>query len=275
MAEARGKAQADALRKRARHRAHLVTHAGTRGFDRRARVRHHSADLRKGASCSSAGELSERRRDRGRLASVRRERNHRRERAVIRESGGDRSAGDGRHPRACSDWIVVRVHADPGADVPRPHDRRWSRARNAAEDTERDRARTSPAGGLTIIFLLATVTLCPFSIYSVKRGGQGTPITMTVPGGAARLSHPDDIGGPLSAIGIAGMDRHDPANVIAMSGRRVEAAGDVDVPAPRQDRNDHARQPPGDRLHPRATASPVEKLADAPSWRALSRRGPP
>ncbi len=82
---------------------------------------------------------------------------------------------------------------------------------------------------LTIIFLLATVTLLPYSIYSVNEVGQGTPVTMTVLAALLVWLIPTTIGGLLSAIGIAGMDRMIQANVIAMSGRAVEAAGDVDV----------------------------------------------
>ncbi len=82
---------------------------------------------------------------------------------------------------------------------------------------------------MTIIFLLATATLLPFSIYSVDAAGQGDPITVTVLVALLVCLIPTTIGGLLSAIGIAGMDRMIQANVIAMSGRAVEAAGDVDV----------------------------------------------
>jgi K+-transporting ATPase ATPase B chain len=83
--------------------------------------------------------------------------------------------------------------------------------------------------GLTLIFLLATVTLVPFSIYSVQAMGHGAPVTMTVVVALLICLIPTTIGGLLSAIGIAGMDRMIQANVIAMSGKAVEAAGDVDV----------------------------------------------
>jgi K+-transporting ATPase ATPase B chain len=82
---------------------------------------------------------------------------------------------------------------------------------------------------MTIIFLLATVTLLPFSIYSVGAAGQGSPVTVTVLVALLVCLIPTTIGGLLSAIGIAGMDRMIQANVVAMSGRAVEAAGDVDV----------------------------------------------
>ncbi len=83
--------------------------------------------------------------------------------------------------------------------------------------------------GLTIIFLLATVTLLPFSLFSVKAAGQGSPVSITVLVSLLVCLIPTTIGGLLPAIGIAGMDRMIQANVIAMSGRAVEAAGDVDV----------------------------------------------
>ncbi len=82
---------------------------------------------------------------------------------------------------------------------------------------------------MTIIFLLATATLLPFSIYSVGAAGQGTPVTVTVLVALLVCLIPTTIGALLSAIGIAGMDRMIQKNVIAMSGRAVEAAGDVDV----------------------------------------------
>src|SRR5258706_9881620 len=82
---------------------------------------------------------------------------------------------------------------------------------------------------LTIVFLLATATLLPFSLYSVAAAGQGSPVTVTVLVALLVCLIPTTIGALLSAIGIAGMDRMIQKNVIAMSGRAVEAAGDVDV----------------------------------------------
>src|SRR5205085_12264351 len=82
---------------------------------------------------------------------------------------------------------------------------------------------------MTIIFLFVCVTLLPFSLYSVRAAGQGSPITVTVLVALLVCLIPTTIGGLLSAIGIAGMDRMIQANVIAISGRAVEAAGDVDV----------------------------------------------
>ena len=146
---------------------------------------------------------------------------------VIREAGGDRSAVTG-GTRVLSDWLVVRITSRPGRDLPRPHDRAWSRARSGRRRRTRSRS-TSCSPALTIIFLLATVTLLPFSIYGVNEAGQGTPVTVTVLVALLVCLIPTTIGGLLSAIGIAGMDRMIQANVIAISGRAVEAAGDVDV----------------------------------------------
>ena len=97
------------------------------------------------------------------------------------------------------------------------------------QKTPNEIALTILLAGLTLVFLLATVTLLPFSIYSVDAAGQGLPVTVTVLLALLVCLIPTTIGGLLSAIGIAGMDRMIQANVIATSGRAVEAAGDVDV----------------------------------------------
>ncbi|MCU0493850.1 MAG: potassium-transporting ATPase subunit KdpB [Chloroflexaceae bacterium] len=145
---------------------------------------------------------------------------------VIRESGGDRSAVTG-GTRVLSDWLVIRITANPGETF---LDRMISMVEGAKrQKTPNEIALNILLAGLTIIFLLATVTLLPFSIYSVNAAGQGTPITVTVLVALLVCLIPTTIGGLLSAIGIAGMDRMIQANVIAMSGRAVEAAGDVDV----------------------------------------------
>ncbi len=146
---------------------------------------------------------------------------------VIRESGGDRSAVTG-GTRVLSDWLVVRVTRQPRRDLPRPHDRD-GRGREAAEDAERDRAQ-HPAGGahdhLPARHRHAAAVLASTAC---SAAGQGTPVTVTVLVALLVCLIPTTIGGLLSAIGIAGMDRMIQANVIAMSGRAVEAAGDVDV----------------------------------------------
>ncbi|MDP9034453.1 MAG: potassium-transporting ATPase subunit KdpB, partial [Myxococcota bacterium] len=145
---------------------------------------------------------------------------------VIRESGGDRSAVTG-GTRVLSDWLVVRITADPGETF---LDRMIAMVEGAKrQKTPNEIALDILLAALTIIFLLATVTLLPFSLFSVEAAKQGTPVTITVLVALLVCLIPTTIGGLLSAIGIAGMDRMIQANVIATSGRAVEAAGDVDV----------------------------------------------
>lgn len=145
---------------------------------------------------------------------------------VIRESGGDRSAVTG-GTRVLSDWLIVRITANPGETF---LDRMIAMVEGAKrQKTPNEIALNILLAALTIIFLLATVTLLPYSIYSVQAAGQGSPVTVTVLVALLVCLIPTTIGGLLSAIGIAGMDRMIQANVIAMSGRAVEAAGDVDV----------------------------------------------
>ena len=145
---------------------------------------------------------------------------------VIRESGGDRSAVTG-GTRVLSDWLIIRVTANPGEAF---LDRMISMVEGAKrQKTPNEIALDILLAALTIVFLLACATLLPYSLYSVKAAGQGTPITLTVLVALLVCLIPTTIGGLLSAIGIAGMDRMIQANVIAMSGRAVEAAGDVDV----------------------------------------------
>jgi potassium-transporting ATPase ATP-binding subunit len=145
---------------------------------------------------------------------------------VIRESGGDRSAVTG-GTRVLSDWIVVRIVANPGETF---LDRMIAMVEGAKrQKTPNEIALDILLAALTIIFLLATVTLLPYSLYSVEAAKQGVPITITVLVALLVCLIPTTIGGLLSAIGIAGMDRMIQANIIATSGRAVEAAGDVDV----------------------------------------------
>jgi len=145
---------------------------------------------------------------------------------VIRESGGDRSAVTG-GTQVLSDWLIVRVSANPGEAF---LDRMIALVEGAKrQKTPNEIALDILLAALTIIFLLATATLLPFSIYSTEAAGQGGPVTVTVLIALLVCLIPTTIGGLLSAIGIAGMDRMIQANVIAMSGRAVEAAGDVDV----------------------------------------------
>jgi potassium-transporting ATPase ATP-binding subunit len=145
---------------------------------------------------------------------------------VIRESGGDRSAVTG-GTTVLSDWLVVRITTNPGETF---LDRMISMVEGAKrQKTPNEIALDILLAGMTIIFLLVCVTLLPYSLFSVKAAGQGSPVTITVLVALLVCLIPTTIGGLLSAIGIAGMDRMIQANVIAMSGRAVEAAGDVDV----------------------------------------------
>jgi K+-transporting ATPase ATPase B chain len=145
---------------------------------------------------------------------------------VIRESGGDRSAVTG-GTQVLSDWIIIEVTTNPGEAF---LDRMIALVEGAKrQKTPNEIALDILLAGLTIVFLLATATLLPYSLYSVQSAGQGTPVTVTVLVALLVCLIPTTIGALLSAIGIAGMDRMIQANVIAMSGRAVEAAGDVDV----------------------------------------------
>ena len=145
---------------------------------------------------------------------------------VIRESGGDRSAVTG-GTRVLSDWLIICVTTNPGETF---LDRMIAMVEGAKrQKTPNEIALDILLAGLTIIFLLATVTLLPFSRYAVVSAGKGSAVSLTVLVALLVCLIPTTIGGLLSAIGIAGMDRMVQANVIATSGRAVEAAGDVDV----------------------------------------------
>jgi K+-transporting ATPase ATPase B chain len=145
---------------------------------------------------------------------------------VIRESGGDRSSVTG-GTRVLSDWLVVRIANNPGEGF---LDRMIAMVEGASRrKTPNEIALTILLAKFTLIFLLACATLLPYSLYAVHSAGHGEPVTITVLVALLVCLIPTTIGGLLSAIGIAGMDRMIQANVIATSGRAVEAAGDVDV----------------------------------------------
>ncbi len=145
---------------------------------------------------------------------------------VIRESGGDRSAVTG-GTRILSDWLVVQVSANPGEGF---LDRMISLVEGAKrQKTPNEIALNILLAAFTIIFLGVCITLLPYSLYSVQVSGKGAPITITTLVSLLVCLIPTTIGGLLSAIGIAGMDRLIQRNVIALSGRAIEAAGDVDV----------------------------------------------
>ena len=225
MAEGRGKAQADALRK---SRKDVVAKRLEKPLRDAPFVEVASARLRAGEFVRveagevipADGEIVEG------VASVDESAITGESAPVIRESGGDRSAVTG-GTRVLSDWLIVRVTANPGETF---LDRMIALIEGASrQKTPNEIALDILLAGLTIVFLLVTVTLAPFSAYAVQASGQGTPVTLTVLVALLVCLIPTTIGGLLSAIGIAGMDRLIQANVIATSGRAVEAAGDVDV----------------------------------------------
>lgn len=145
---------------------------------------------------------------------------------VIRESGSDRSAVTG-GTQVISDWLIVRITANAGESF---LDRMISLVEGARrQKTPNELALTILLAALTIVFLVVCASLLPFSIYSTDAMGSGLPVTITVLVALFVCLAPTTIGGLLSAIGIAGMDRMIQANVIALSGRAVEAAGDIDT----------------------------------------------
>ena len=225
LAEGRGKAQADALR-----RARQDTKA------KQLRTPHHDApfsivsstELKKGDTflveagdiIAADGEVLEG------VASVDESAITGESAPVIRESGGDRSAVTG-GTRVLSDWLVIKVSAEPGGGF-------LDRMIHLIEGAKRQKTPNEIAlnillAAFTIIFLVVCVTLLPFSLFSVAAAGHGVPVTVTVLVALLVCLIPTTIGGLLSAIGIAGMDRMIRHNVIATSGRAIEAAGDVDV----------------------------------------------
>jgi K+-transporting ATPase ATPase B chain len=216
MAEGRGKAQAETLRKaRSDTMARRLLPDGAKEMTPCGKLR--SGDLvlvEAGEFIPSDGEIIEG------IASVDESAITGESAPVIRESGGDRSAVTG-GTRVLSDRIKVRITSNPGETF-------LDRMIALVEGAERQKTPNEIAlnillAGLTIIFLLAVVTLQPFAIYS------GSPQTVFVLVSLLVCLIPTTIGGLLSAIGIAGMDRLVQHNVLAMSGRAVEAAGDVNT----------------------------------------------
>jgi potassium-transporting ATPase ATP-binding subunit len=219
MAEGRGKAQADTLRKSrtqaqakripAANRKHDVTTVAASELRRGDLVLCLPGDVVPGDGDVIEG-----------VASVDESAITGESAPVIRESGGDRSAVTG-GTRVLSDYLVIRITANPGETF---LDRMIALVEGAErQKTPNEIALTILLSGLTIVFLLAVVTLLPFANYS------GTAIGIPVLVALLVCLIPTTIGGLLSAIGIAGMDRVIQQNVIAMSGRSVEAAGDVNT----------------------------------------------
>ena len=216
MAEGRGKAQAETLRKaRAETEARRLRPDGSTEVVPSSKLRAGDQVLvAAGEFIPGDGEVVEG------VASVDESAITGESAPVIRESGGDRSAVTG-GTRVLSDEIRVRITSNPGETF---LDRMISLVEGASrQKTPNEIALNILLAGLTIIFLLAVVTLQPFAIYS------GAPQTIFVLVSLLVCLIPTTIGGLLSAIGIAGMDRLIQRNVIAMSGRAVEASGDVDV----------------------------------------------
>ena len=169
---------------------------------------------------------------------------------VIRESGGDRSAVTG-GTRVLSDWLVVRITANPGETF---LDRMIAMVEGAKrQKTPNEIALEHPAGGADH-HLPAGVrhAAAVFDLSASEAAGQGQPVTVTVLIALLVCLIPTTIGGLLSAIGIAGMDRMIQANVIADVGPRRRSRRRRGRAAARQDRHDHAGQPPGDGVHPGA-----------------------
>ena len=145
---------------------------------------------------------------------------------VIRAAGSDFDTVTG-GTRVLSDWLIVRINVNPGEAF---LDRMIGMVEGAKrQKTPNEIALTILLVAMTLVFLLATVTLLPYSLYSVEVAKSGSPVTITVLVALLVCLIPTTIGGLLSAIGVAGMGRMMRANVIATSGRAVEAAGDCDV----------------------------------------------
>jgi K+-transporting ATPase ATPase B chain len=229
MAEGRGKAQADALRKtRKETPAKRVKNFKPSGHKPAEVETISSSQLRQGdyflveagETISVDGEVSEG------IASVDESAVTGESAPVIRESGGDRSAVTG-GTRVLSDWLVICASANPGEGF---LDRMISLIEGAKrKKTPNEIALNILLASFTLIFLVVCFTLLPYSLYSVRVSGQGSVVTITVLVALLVCLIPTTIGGLLPAIGIAGMDRLIQRNVIALSGRAVEAAGDVDV----------------------------------------------
>jgi K+-transporting ATPase ATPase B chain len=222
MAEGRGKAQADSLRK-------TKTDAQAKKLSSNGKLDIVSAaSLRKGDVClcepndviPGDGDVIEG------IASVDESVITGESAPVIRESGGDRSAVTG-GTKVLSDYIKVQITSNPGETF---LDRMIALVEGAQrQKTPNEIALNIMIAGLTLIFLLAVVTLAPFAQYSVDSAKAGTVPTIIVLVSLLVCLIPTTIGGLLSAIGIAGMDRVMQHNVLAMSGKAVEAAGDVNT----------------------------------------------
>ena len=225
VAEGRGKAQADALRATRRdvQARRLIGRRREQGFDRvpaSALRRDDVVFVEANETIPADGEVIDG------VASVDESSITGESAPVVRESGSDFSSVTG-GTRVLSDWLVVRVTSNPGESF---LDRMIAMVEGARRQrTPNEIALSILLAVLTLIFLFATATLAPFSAFAVASAGQGTVVSLVVLVALLVCLIPTTIGGLLSAIGIAGMDRMVRANVIATSGRAIEAAGDVDV----------------------------------------------
>jgi K+-transporting ATPase ATPase B chain len=222
MAEARGKAQADALRKtKTDSMARRIAPGGSIEVVPASKLRAQDVVIcQVGDIIPGDGEVIEG------IATVDESVITGESAPVIRESGGDRSAVTG-GTKVLSDQVKIRITSNPGETF-------LDRMIALVEGAERQKTPNEVAlniliAGMTLIFLLAVVTLQPFAVYSVNSVGAGTVPTVAVFVSLLVCLIPTTIGGLLSAIGIAGMDRVMQHNVLAMSGKAVEAAGDVDT----------------------------------------------
>lgn len=225
MAEGRGKAQASALRQsrrdiQAKKLATLAKDATITTLSSERLVAGDIVLVEAGDFIPSDGEVIEG------IASVNESAVTGESAPVIRESGGDRSSVTG-GTQVISDWLIVRITSNPGESF---LDHMISLVEGAKrQKTPNELALSILLASLTIVFLLVCSTLLPLSIYSVASSGRGSVVSITVLVALFVCLAPTTIGGLLSAIGIAGMDRMIQANVIATSGHAVEAAGDVDT----------------------------------------------
>jgi potassium-transporting ATPase ATP-binding subunit len=221
MAEGRGKAQADTLRKTKTETTARRMRNGTAEIVAATQLRAGDVVLvQLGETIPGDGDVVEG------IASVDESAITGESAPVIRESGGDRSAVTG-GTKVLSDWIRVKITSNPGETF---LDRMIALVEGAErQKTPNEIALNIVIAGLTLVFLLAVVTLYPFAVYSVAASGSGTAPSVTVLISLLVCLIPTTIGGLLSAIGIAGMDRVMQHNVLAMSGKAVEAAGDVNT----------------------------------------------
>lgn len=225
IAEGRGKAQADALRSA---RKDVEAHKIPSAEEKDTIVKVSSADLKKGdivvvyagEQIPADGEVIDG------AASVDESAITGESAPVIRESGGDRSAVTG-GTTVISDWLVIRVTSEPGESF---LDKMIAMVEGASrKKTPNEIALQILLIAFSIIFVLVTMSLYTYSVFSAKQAGIANPTSVTSLVALLVCLAPTTIGALLSAIGIAGMSRLNQANVLAMSGRAIEAAGDVDV----------------------------------------------